>query len=642
MQFNSVFRFLAIDGKAVLAVLTGLWLSGQMLFTVQAQSDVPSELIHYPEFVFHNGQVLTADADKDFTVAEAVAVRGNRIFAVGTSAEITRLVGPQTRVIDLKGRSLTPGFIYNDGDNSVPAGDLIKDSQWGGQLRPEIGGKTIDQALATMGHIIEMEGTPGEPIFINLQDQWAAVAMKSWSISTLDEIAPNNPLMIYLDSSYGLINTAMIELAIKMGFPADHFHLDRDENGNYTGVSGAHLNGFVGREVRPWPDPSWFETVAIPSAVESLENYARNGVTVATGHMSAATMTLLNKLFHEQPQELKVRVYPGLDFLMQNPNGEMYLKRIGNLVDFSLSDERGEMVTIVGTAVGPHTGSEDAAASLLSISPKKNVIDNISPNTHGYNRWTAEWFTGLSHEDLTPEQQRRTDYHNVMLARQHGWNVTGIHNRGSEGIRLAMQNVYEAETQDKLYVKKLWRPQGFDHNVDWEPGVFDYYMAHPELKEIIRFGVNLDTMINQRNADPLGIKNVYEAQYGMEGLERIAPLRTIMEKGIPFHIEGTEPRDDKGFPTWYIQKAVTRIDAQGRVIAADEALDRQTAFLALTRWAARFIDAENVMGSIQPGMLADLVVFNGNIMDVPIEKITDLKPVLTLVGGKVAYEAGEL
>ncbi len=642
MQFSSEFRFMAIYGKPVLAALTGLCLSGQMLFPVQAQSDVPAELIHYPEFVFHNGQVLTADADKDFTVAEAVAVRGNRIFAVGTSAEITRLAGPQTRVIDLKGRSLTPGFIYNDGDNSVPAGDLIKDSQWGGQMRPQLGGKTIDQALATMGHVIATEGKPGEPMFFNLQDQWAAVAMKSWNISTLDEIAPDNPIMIYLDSSYGLINTAMIELAIEMGFPADHFHLDRDKDGKYTGVSGAQLNGFVGREVRPWPDPSWFDTVALPNAVKSLANYARHGVTVATGHMSAATMTVLNRLFHEQPQDMKVRVYPGLDFLMQNPNGEMYLKRMGNLIDFALIDERGEMVTIVGAAVGPHTGSEDAAASLLSIEPKKTVIPDISPNTHGYNRWTAEWFTGLSHEDLTPEQQRRTDYHNVMLARQHGWNVTGIHNRGSEGIRLAMQNVYEAEKQEKLYVKKLWRPQGFDHNVDWVQEVYDYYNARPELKQIIRFGVNLGTVINQRNADPVGVKNVFEAQYGMEGLERIAPLRTIMANGIPFHIEGTEPRDDKHFPTWYIQKAVTRIDAQGRVIAADEALDRQTAFLALTRWAARFIDAEDVMGSIQPGMLADLVVFNGNIMDVPIEKITDLKPVLTLVGGKVAYEAGEL
>ena len=45
-----------------------------------------------------------------------------------------------------------------------------------------------------------------------------------------------------------------------------------------------------------------------------------------------------------------------------------------------------------------------------------------------------------------------------------------------------------------------------------------------------------------------------------------------------------------------------------------------------------------MMGSISPGMLADLVVFNGNLLDVPIEKITDLKPVMTMVGGRVAYK----
>ncbi len=369
-------------------------------------TSVPQELIHYPDFVFFNGQVLTADSDADFTIAEAVAVRGNRIFKVGHDNEVRPLAGPDTRVIDLKGRSLTPGFIYNDADNAVPAGDLIKDSQWGGYMRPKLGGETIDHALLTLGHIVEYEGEPGEPLFFNLQDQWAAVAMRSWGISDLDEVAPENPIMIYLDSSYGLINTAMINLAIEKGFPADHFHLDRDEAGNPTGVSGAHLNGFVGREVRPWPDPAWFDEVAIPGAIESVAEYARNGITVATGHMSAATVTVLNRLFHEQPDRLAIRVYPGLDFMSQNPNGELILKRIGNLVDFSLSDQRGEMVTIVGTAVGPHSGSEDAAASLLSIEPKKNVIPDISPNTHGYNRWTAEWFTGLSHGDLSAEQKR--------------------------------------------------------------------------------------------------------------------------------------------------------------------------------------------------------------------------------------------
>ncbi len=607
-----------------------------------AQDQIPSELIHYPEFVFFNGQVLTADADRDFTIAQAVAVRGNRILAVGSNAQIQRMVGPSTRAIDLKGRSVTPGFIYNDGDNSVPAGDILKDSQWHGVTHPHLGGETLDQALATLSYIVEEENEPGEPLFFNLQDAWASTAKNSWNISTLDEVAPDNPVAIYLDSSYGMMNTAMLNLAVEKGFPADHFHLDRDETGKPTGLAGAQLVGFVGREVRPWPVPQWFDDFAIPGAVETLAKYARHGITLATGHMSALTMTVLNRVFHEQPENLAVRVYPGLDFLRQNPNGEMYLKRMGNLVDFSLVDDRGPMVTIVGASVGPHAGSEDAAASLLSIHPKKNVIPGISPNAYGYNRWTAQWFSNLGQNDLNELQKTQTDYYNVLLARQHGWNMTGIHNRGSEGIRLAMQNVLEAEGQDNLYVKKLWRPQGFDHNVQWVPEIFEFYNQHPELKEVIRFGVSLGSTIRQRDNQAIGVKNVVEAQYGMEGLEQMAPLKTLLDNGIPFHIEGTEPEDDEDFPTWYIQKAVTRIDNQGRVIAPEEGLDRESAFLALTRWAARFIGAEEEMGSIQPGMLADIVIFNGNLLDEPIETITNLKPVMTLVGGKVAYESPDL
>ena len=121
---------------------------------------------------------------------------------------------------------------------------------------------------------------------------------------------------------------------------------------------------------------------------------ARYGVTVATGHMSAPTLTVLNRLFHERPDDLKVRVYPGLDFLRQNPNGEMYLKRMGNLVDFSLNDERGPMVLIVGASVGPHSGTPDGLSGLLSIHPKGNVIEGLSSNPYGDNRWTAEWITG--------------------------------------------------------------------------------------------------------------------------------------------------------------------------------------------------------------------------------------------------------
>lgn len=621
------------------SVLTAL-----LLLPALAQSqDIPPELIRYADIVLYGGNVLTADRDRDFTIAEAVAIRDERILAVGDDADIRRLAGPATRQIDLRGRSVTPGFIYNDGDNSVPAGDLLKDSQWDGKPQPRVGGSNLQQILDTIRFLAQEKGENGDPLFINLDDSWASLAMSNWDIRVLNEVAPGTPLAIYLDSSYCLVNTPMIELALAAGFPAGHFHLDRDANGNYTGKAGAQLAGFIGREIRPWPDARWFNEVAVPSGAETLKKYARHGVTLATGHMSGATMTILNRLFHDgDGSALPIRVYPGLDFLRQNPEGEKYLKRMGNLVDFALVDERGPMVTIVGASVGPHSGSPDAAASLLTIEPKTTVIPELSPTAHGYNRWTAEWFTGLGQDDLNTEQRRQTDFHNVLLARQHGWNVTGVHNMGSRAILIAMQNILEAEEQDGLYVPSLWRPQGFDHNIDWTPEVFAYYLEHPGLREQIRFGVSLSSALDQRDAAPLGIERVIEAQWGADGLARMAPLKSLYDRGIPFHIEGTEPDEEKEYPTWYIERAVTRIDTDGKTVAAAERLDRASALLALTRWAARFIGADDDLGSIEPGKLADLVVLDGDLMRVPENDIDSLTPVLTLVGGRVAWESPDL
>ena len=126
--------------------------------------------------------------------------------------------------------------------------------------------------------------------------------------------------------------------------------------------------------------------------------------------------------------------------------------------------------------------------------------------------------------------------------------------------------------------------------------------------------MTLSTGINQRDARPLGIERVVEAQWGREGLERMAPLRTLLDNGIPFHIEGSEPDDDRRYPTWYMHLAVTRISKYGDVVAPDQVLGESVGFFK----------------------------FDGNIMDVPIEKLPDLKPVMTLVGGQIAYESKAL
>src|SRR5690606_19316764 len=93
----------------------------------QPRPEAPTqELIAYPDLVLFGGQVLTVD--EQFTVAEAVAVRDGRILAVGIDEDIKRLIGPETRAIDLAGRSVVPGFIDSDADNAFAGGDLYKDT----------------------------------------------------------------------------------------------------------------------------------------------------------------------------------------------------------------------------------------------------------------------------------------------------------------------------------------------------------------------------------------------------------------------------------------------------------------------------------------------------------------------------------
>ena len=613
--------------------------------SVKAQSivNLPEGLIQYASYIFTNGQVLTVDSDVDFSITEAVAVRGNRILAVGTNEQILPYAGPVTRYIDLRGRSLTPGFIYSNADNALPGGDLVKFSQWGGYTHEAIGGETIDQVLVTMARIVELEGEMGEPIFLNLQDQWAGVASQAWDISTLDEIAPDVPVVIYLDSSHTLANTAMIKLAIESGFPADHLSIGRDGDGNFTGKTGGQFSGFVGREIRPWPVPAWFDEVALPRLRDMNEKWVRQGVTGTNGHVTGVTMTSLNRLFHEgDGRGIKIRNHVGLDFPRQNFEAEKYFKRFGNLTDFELTDDRGPMVSVIGVALGPFSGAPDGASNLLTIEPKVNVIDELSPNTNGWNKWTGQWYNNLAWEDLSLAQRLQTDYYSLMLARQHGYSATGWHTMGSKAILLTMQFLKEAEEQENLYVKKLWRPFGTIHNIDWMPENYAYWDSHPEIHDLIRFSVTLRAGLEQRDAEPLGLKNVIQLMYGADSLKRMAPLRTLKEKGIPFHIEGSNP-GNRGidYPMWHLYKAVTRIDQDGQVIAGEEAIDRKTALLALTRWTARYVGALHELGSIEPGKFADLVIFDGNIMDDPIEEVLHTLPVMTMVGGWIAYEDPE-
>src|SRR5690242_8563934 len=74
-----------------------------------AAQNIPPEILNYPEVIFYNGQVITVD--EKFSIKQAIAIRGNTVFKVGTDADVMKFAGPNTRKIDLKGKSLIPGLI---------------------------------------------------------------------------------------------------------------------------------------------------------------------------------------------------------------------------------------------------------------------------------------------------------------------------------------------------------------------------------------------------------------------------------------------------------------------------------------------------------------------------------------------------
>lgn len=593
-------------------------LAGIVSTTVSAQSQL---LMNYADMVLHNGQILTVDTE--FSVVDAIAVRDGKILATGSNSEMLALAGPQTDRVDLRGRTVTPGYIYNDGDNSVPGGDIYKDTLVDGFLSGRIKGEELEELLRSIDEVLGKSHS-GDPVFINMPKDYPLEA-SHWTADDIDELAPDNPLALFYTSSDVKVNHSMLELAFAMGLPRDHFGVKKDEDGEATGELFHEATGFVGWQVRPYPKREYIEG-ALEEAKASFLGYLSSGVTTTTGHMSGLTISMLNELFHKG--ELTMRVYPGHDFTRQNPFPEQYLKRIGNLVNFSLYDpQNGPMVKIVGAALASLDDGPNSPSGILTIQPKDKILPDLGGTPYGWNKWTGEAVTGMSWEDLSDEQRYMTDWNTMRLLNKYGWNTSGNHNMGSGAMKVVLDAVENAYSGEILF--NQLKPNAYDHNVIWHE---DNYPMILKYNDKLRFALNIGEVF-----EPRMVNGVAALHYEYENqLDNIQPVKDLIELGINVHFEGT---DGHNHPMKIIKYAVTRTDDNGKVIGPNQAIDRQTALRMITSYGARFINEEENLGSLEPGKWADLVVLNGNFLEVPDHELELLDIDLTFVAGKLAYDA---
>jgi predicted amidohydrolase YtcJ len=612
-------------------LLVAAFLAIPSLVHGQQPAAPPPELISYPNLILFNGKVLTVD--DNFTIAEAVAVRDGRVLSVGTTAEVRRLAGPDTRMIDLAGRTVVPGFIDSDGDNAFAGGDLYKDTMVNGKVGVKVRGENVTEMMKMVAALVA-QAAPGSPVFVRMADEFVADLSKLTS-KDLDPIAPKNPLMLSLSSSEGLVNTLMLEKAFAAGLPRGHIGIVKDSSGKPTGqLFGAAL-GMVGWNLRDWPEL----TDAIFEQQEKLNNsFLENGVTTVTGHASGYTVTIMSQLFHQN--RLKLRIRPDMDFARQNPLADQFLRRTPNLINFALGDG---MLRIVGAAVGPVDGASDDGG-ILTNQPKLKVHPTVKGSPTGTNKWTGTSFTGDHWADLTPEEKLQTEAGTLLLLRKHGWNIAGNHNMGSQAATIVLETLAAADKQPDIKVKTMLGRNALDHNVIWDSKSIAFAK---QLGDSVAYGLNSEIW------SPRVVRGeeMLFSQYG-ERLANVQPVKTLVEAGLNVHFEGGKPDEP---PLWRVERFVTRVAryatrserarragapaSENRTWGKEFAVNRNQALRMVTISAARFIGEEKMLGSIERGKYADLVVLNGDYMGVPEDKIDELFPVMTIVGGTIVFES---
>jgi len=541
----------------------------------------PAALLHYADTILFNGKVITVD--KTFSIVEAVAIRDGRILAVGSNADIRALEGPNTKKIDVKGKTVIPGLI-----------DTHQHPEGAGELKFVVNfdnAKTVADALALIKEFAAKR-KPGEWI---RGSGWYALSqleekrfLTRWEI---DSVAPNNPVVLRQTGHDVMCNSYAFQLAkITKDTPDPPGGIiEKDpKTGEPNGILHEAAQGLVGSLV---PAFSFDEQEKMWK--ESMKYCNSLGLTsVVSGGFF--------------PNSFKVYQHVWA-------NHEMTMRASGAYRPVGEEQPSPDEWDKIINRIGCYSGFGD---EWLSFSALKWFADG------GFRiAWTREPHPdpAIGHgKSLIP-----SEYLNkvVAIANLYNWRVA-VHVVGDAGIDQVL-DAYEAADKEKSIVGKRWVL------------IHACLMQPDQMERAKKLGiiVTLQDFMWIRAAS-------VEKDLGKRRADRVSPARSIIDKmGIESLSLGTDYSVNPMNPFICMYVFITRKDPKGVVYGADQAITREEALRLYTSSAAFYTFEEHVKGSIEPGKLADLVVISDDILTCPEETIKDIKAVMTIVDGNIVYEA---
>jgi predicted amidohydrolase YtcJ len=599
-------------------------LAGVLALGMVAAAQRPAD----PDLVLVNGRVYTVDGQRPW--AEAVAVSGDRIAAVGTTAEIKALAGNGTKIIDLQRAFVSPGFndahVHIDSTGALlvgvnllevhearafteairgaasrlPKGSWITRGDWGAYEQWNAG-----SAGATPGDT-DPKGKPA-----------AAPAPFTPSLALVDPVTPSHPVFVQrFDRSMYLANSLALKAAgITASTPnPPNGEIVKDASGRLTGVLKGSAADLVRKVIPPIP----FEQRLVQVRAV-LQEAREGGVTTIQDLTSAEQLRAYQELQRRGELTSRIMLRPTLDNVVHT--GALGISR-------GFGDDWLKFIGYKAWVDGIMGSSGAMFFDPYDHDPKNKGLLRPIMSPEGQPGAAMNMTASQRYTDFPPGNLEKL----LEAAIQTGL-TPHIHAIGDKGNRIILD----------VYEKMLTKHQLVDADHRWR--VIHAQVVHPD--DFPRFGrLKLVAEINPYHvSDDM---RWMEERIGRRRSEGAYAFRKLKDAGAVLIFGSDSPGTNAARyflnPVYGLYAAVTRQTLKGEPKEGwfpDQRLTIEEAIEAYTKGPAWASFEEETKGTVAPGKLADLAVFDTNLVEVGKSapaKLLEARVLYTIAGGRIVFQ----
>jgi len=530
----------------------------------------------FADTVFTGGKVVTMD--KADLITQAVAVKDGRILEVGPDELIRTVIGPQTAVTELKGRTLTPGLV--DTHNHLNVVGLIGTAYV--NINPPAV-RTLEDLQATMSERIAQ--TPKGKWVVG--QGFITFGGRFPDKTDLDPISPDHPVMLINQGGHmGTVNSYALKLAgVTAKTPNPKYGLFlRDASGEPTGGLMNHSAMDVFRIL--WGTDVITPDIWTTASIAPQEFFGACGVTTFG--------------------DVNVR---GLDRLAAYFDVARQGKMISRAYLLNTIEYYPELA-----------GRDDAVKAMvyndeyMHFAGYKFLVDGALAGMY-----THEPHNGYVWNMATWDPRALNDA--VKTVHNLGYQCS-FHTVGDAAVDMALDAIEAA-------MKANPRPDP-RHRIEH---------AVLNTNDAIKRTADLGVIVSTQTQGIYAMGDYVVTTAGNERAQRMMPCRSWLEAGVPMCLSTDAPTLPFWTPQTVLAGAISRVTASNKVIGPDQILTFHEALRAMTITGAYALFEENVKGSLEPGKMADLMIWKDDPYGMDWQALYQAKVDLTMVGGKVIHQA---